>query len=117
MFTGTGSRIENETVIVFNETEENAWVTTASPAVYRRLLKAGFQKVWDTGGHAQFLLPKRLIKIRAARARRVLTPEQREAAAQRLRNARISAKRSQFAEDAGTKDVAGVPAAPAPSAG
>jgi hypothetical protein len=83
---GTGSRIENETVVIFNEAEDEAIVTTASPAVYRKLVGLGFPVVRRFNQHrAQFRFSRALISFRRERK---LSPEQRAAAAERLRRLR-----------------------------
>jgi hypothetical protein len=60
---GTGSRLENETVILFNDAEEEALVNTASPAVYRRLVKLGYAATRYNDNRARFLVPKRDVKL------------------------------------------------------
>jgi hypothetical protein len=75
---GTGSRLENETVIVFNDLEADAVVDTASPAVCRRLLKLGYAAAWSNGSRARFLVPRR--DVRLPRRPRAASEAQRMAA-------------------------------------
>jgi hypothetical protein len=71
---GRGSRLENETVIVFNETEEPAIVTTASRVEFRKLVRLGHAQdpgfaVNEANTAARFLIPKKKICFRSAKPR------------------------------------------------
>jgi hypothetical protein len=71
---GRGSRPENETVIVYNEAEETALVSTASPAVFRRLVRLGYVPDPSSGVNeantvARFVLLKKKISFRSAKTR------------------------------------------------
>src|SRR5215813_12196413 len=83
---GKGPRIERETVINFNEEEDVAWIWTASEVVYRRLLKrlGGAYLTEDGERHAEFKFPAEFLQLPRAKAKRVLTPEQRAQLASRL---------------------------------
>jgi hypothetical protein len=72
---GTGSRLENETVIAFNDLEGDAVVDTASPAVYRRLVKLGYVAASSNGYRARFLISRR--DVRLPRPRRAASEAQR----------------------------------------
>lgn len=72
---GTGSRLENETVIIFNDLEADAIVDTASPTVYRRLVKLGYIAAWGNEHRARFVVPKR--DVRLPRPRRAVSEAQR----------------------------------------
>ena len=87
---GMGTRQERETVIVFNDDEDTASVWTASETVYRRLKKRGYFPVEDNERSAKFEVTKGEVKLPRPKKRKTLTPEQRETAAQSLRNARFS---------------------------
>ena len=65
MIRGTGSRLENETVIVFNDAEPDAIVDTASPPVYRKMVKRGYRPSRETANRATFLVPKRAVRLPA----------------------------------------------------
>ncbi len=60
---GTGSRVENETVIVFNDFDPIAIVNTASPSVFRRMAKRGFVPVSQTPSRARFEIPKGRVRL------------------------------------------------------
>jgi hypothetical protein len=73
---GKGPKTERETIIRFDEASPTAEVWTAAEPVYRKLLKRGFMPKEDGERSATFEVPKRSV---AVKARRVLTPKQREA--------------------------------------
>jgi hypothetical protein len=92
---GRGSRIENETVILYNDSEDEATVTTASPATFRRLIRLGYSPNPARGINealtaARFLIPKRVISFRK---RRKLSEAQLTA----LANARRSRRKGKTA--------------------
>jgi hypothetical protein len=84
---GKGTRIERETIINFNEDDEEASIWTASETVYRRLIKIGYVPHEDNERSAAFKMPKR--DIRLPRPKRQVTEAQREAG-KRLREAILS---------------------------
>ena len=74
---GKGIRAERETIINFNEEDDEASVWTASETVYRRLIKLGYVPHQDNERSAVFKMPKR--DIRLPRPKRQVTEAQREA--------------------------------------
>ena len=77
---GKGPRQERETIILFNEEDDDdAEVYTASEIVYRQMLKRGYQPSEDRQRGCFFKMPKSEIKLprpkrpvtEAERARRV----------------------------------------------
>jgi len=56
--TGKGPRRERETIINFNEEDDELSIWTASEQVYRRLRKAGFMPSEESDRSAVFKLPK-----------------------------------------------------------
>jgi hypothetical protein len=77
-------------VITFNEEEPTASVWTASEVIYRRLKKQGYQPAEDEERHAVFTMPKAVVKVLRSRAKRILTPEHKEALRQGLLKRRAS---------------------------
>ncbi|MCG0279011.1 MAG: hypothetical protein L5656_10905 [Thermanaeromonas sp.] len=61
-------RIEQETVILWNEAEADATVYTASPLVKARLLKAGLKPEREKGSGAWFRVPRKAVRLRVGRA-------------------------------------------------
>ena len=84
---GKGIRAERETIINFNEEDDEASVWTASETVYRRLIKLGYVPHQDNERSAVFKMPKS--DIRLPRPKRQVTEAQREAG-KRLREAILS---------------------------
>lgn len=84
-----GPREERETVITFNEAGDTASIWTASEAVYRQLVKRGYQPFEDGDRHARFEVAKREVKL--PRPKRKLSETERE----RLRNRGFSARSPQ----------------------
>jgi len=80
------ARNTRETIITFNDEEETAFVWTASESVYRRLLnRLGRAYLSEDGErHAVFIFPAEFLALPRAKAKRVLTPEQRAQLARRL---------------------------------
>jgi hypothetical protein len=91
-FLGTGSRVENETVIIYNEAEREAIVTTAHRADYRKLRSWGFVPTGPFDGihHARFVIPKSMVCFRKPR---VASP--RQLAGLRKARAKAAANRAQ----------------------
>lgn len=56
--TGKGPRSERETIVLFNEADDEMEIWTASEIVYRRLKKAGFYPANEGDRHATFRIPK-----------------------------------------------------------
>jgi hypothetical protein len=77
---------ERETIIGFNEEEETASIWTASETVYRRLLKRLGRAYLseDSERHAVFIFPAEFLALPRAKAKKVLTPEQKAQLAHRL---------------------------------
>jgi hypothetical protein len=71
MIKGTGSRLENETVILFNDAEDTAIVSTASPPVYRKLVKRGFVPRTEWPHRALFEIPKAAVRLPTKPRRRL----------------------------------------------
>lgn len=74
---GRKSKLENETVIAYNESDELASVWTASPTVYRRMLKMGYEPdaQQSTQYAGRFYIPKRYAQPRKQRAPKILTED------------------------------------------
>jgi hypothetical protein len=85
----SGPKRERETIINFNEEDETATVWTASRNVYNRLLKRlGRDYLTEDGErHAVFTFPAEFLQLPRAKAKKVLTPEQRARLASRLAGA------------------------------
>ena len=87
------SGIERETVIVSNDEDDTASVWTAQRPVITKLRRNPSAVLIEEGQHdgsawAKFEIPKGLISFRSARVKREYTPEQRAAAAARMKAAR-----------------------------
>ena len=61
------TRVERETVIVWNEAETEAMVTTCSESTIKLLLKRGYVENTAIPGLRRFFIPKSKISIRAFR--------------------------------------------------
>jgi hypothetical protein len=85
-FGTVGSRSRRETIINFNEEDKTATVWTASGNVYKKLLKRlGRAYLTEDGErHAVFTFPAEFLQFPRAKAKRVLTPEQKAQLAGRL---------------------------------
>lgn len=59
----TGPKEERETIIRFDEEDEQAIIWTASMPVYRKLLKSGWFPFEDEERHAVFEVPKKRIRL------------------------------------------------------
>jgi hypothetical protein len=84
---------ERETIITFNDEDETARVWTAQPPWITKLRNNPAATLLDEGKHgtsagAEFEVPKELLTIRSKKVKRRLTPEQRQAASDRLERAR-----------------------------
>jgi hypothetical protein len=92
---GTGSRLENETLVLYNEAEDIAIVNTASPTIYRRLTRLGYVPQRVTQHRARFLVPKRDIRLpRPPRKARPMS----EAQSRALQEARFLSRSPAFDE-------------------
>lgn len=80
---GTGRRLENETVICWNDGEDVALVNTASPSVFNRLIKKGFLPSYSNGNRARFEIPKNTVKLPAPK--RKLSAEKSKALSDRMK--------------------------------
>jgi len=58
-----GPRYERETIIRFDDESDDAVVWTASDTVYRRLLKRGWKPKLDSERHAEFVIPKSVVRL------------------------------------------------------
>lgn len=70
MIRGTGTKLENETVILFNEAEDDAVISTSSPTVYRRLVKRGWTPNKEYENRAVFVLPRGRVRLPVQQRRR-----------------------------------------------
>ena len=93
------SRYEQEVIINFNAEEEHASLYTANPVWIRKmdkLLKQNpdqfrlgrVERVKGEVVSKEYIFPKRFVSIRSRDIKRVLTEEQRQELAERLRNSR-----------------------------
>lgn len=82
------SRLEQETIINFNEEEKVASVYTFNRALQRKLVRLAEEypdecrkaKTWQPGESVEYIVPKKWIKVNAPR---ILTEEQKQAAVER----------------------------------
>ncbi len=92
------TKLEQETIINFNEAEDFADVYTHNPRLLRRLDELSKERPGDvqlqrTGcKNASYRVPKGWIRINPSRIGTPLTEEQRQERAERLRQARKFAK-------------------------
>ena len=92
------TRIEQETIINFNEAEDFADVYTYNPRLLRRLDELSRERPGDVQlqragcKNASYRVPKGWIRINPSRIGIRLTEEQRQERAERLRQARKFAK-------------------------
>ena len=77
-----GPKTERETVINFNEAEDNASIWTASEPFYRKLLKLGYTPTEERDRSATFSVPKKLVAVRKEQK---LSAERRRALAEKAR--------------------------------
>ena len=77
------SRVEQETIITFNQLEDTASLYTASPAIYRRMVKRGFKAEKLDDCSWTFEIPRRSVKLPSKP--RVYSKEQRLEAKERLK--------------------------------
>lgn len=91
-------KIEQETSIVFNATEDSALVWSASPVFLKRMEKLGVEpyQVGRRGEHGEsraYRVPKKWVKVHPPRQPRQLSPEQ---LARARENARFHLRRPRF---------------------
>ena len=98
------SRIEQETIINFNEAESTASVYTHNAALRRKLDKLAAERPAEVklsqhfpDGGVEYTIPKRWVKVNAGP---VLTDEQRQALVERGR----ATRKAQLARKAGSTD-------------
>ena len=79
------SLLEQETIILFNRAEKEATIYTHEPSLIKKLTELCeaapkvYTKKSDNGaGGITYTLPKKLISIRTAREKKVLTEEQKK---------------------------------------
>ena len=86
------SRLEQETIINFNEEEKVASVYTFNPRLQRRLAKLAEEfpddcirevDTWQPPGSVDYTVPKKWIKINPSHSRE-MTEEQKQAARERM---------------------------------
>lgn len=84
------SRLERETVISFNDVEDEATVWSASPKTLHKLEKMGFIMTHGTKDAKYFKVPKKSISFRSPKGKKKMsmTPEQKLAASLRMKDAR-----------------------------
>jgi hypothetical protein len=90
------SASERETVVNLNDAESVAYVYTAQRKIITKLKKNPAATLIEEGVHdgsvwARFEIPANLISFRSTRVKRDLTPEQREAQAERMKAVRANA--------------------------
>jgi hypothetical protein len=78
-------RIEQETVVVWNEADEEAILTTHSDRWRRKLEKMGLMLDLSIPGLIRFKFPKEFVRIRR---KRVVSDAQRKLAAETMRRTR-----------------------------
>ena len=90
------SRIEQETILLFNEEEKTASVYTFNKSLQRKLASLAKERPEECyldkpqntlDGAVEYIIPKKWIKIRASR---ILSDEQRAALSERAKNMRES---------------------------
>jgi hypothetical protein len=85
---------ERETTLNMNDAEDVAYIYSAQRTVITRLKNNPAARLVEEGCFegsvwARFEIPAALVSFRSVRVRRILTPEQRAATAERLRRARL----------------------------
>ena len=76
------TKLETETVINFNDSEQQAWVATRQRRIKTIMQKLGIEPVRKQGDYSCYLLPKKYIKISPPRK---VSDEQREKARERAK--------------------------------
>lgn len=79
-------RYEQETIVTYNEAEDEANVYTASSVMKRKLEKIGTVKACGSGW--EITVPKGWVTIKPPRAKRQLSPEEAEKLKKRLAEGR-----------------------------
>lgn len=62
------TRAGQETVILWNKSEADATVYTASPLVKARFVRAGLKPEWEKGAGAWFRVPRKAVRLKVGRA-------------------------------------------------
>ena len=90
MITMTLTPAERETVINMDDTSKDAIITTHQRSLITKLDKNPAAVVVETltEGGKVYRMPVRLLSFRTGTRKRVMTDEQRQAASDRMRNAR-----------------------------
>lgn len=83
------TKFERETIIVYNEGDDRATVFTYNRALKNKLAKLAEEnpdcvKDWESADAVDYIIPKSWVKITKPR---VLSDEQKQAAAERIRRA------------------------------
>lgn len=88
------TKLERETVIGFNDEEDEAWVVTCSPVVARRLQRrlGPPTKRHTPGENVEWRIPRSWIKLPSKKKPRKLTDAQRERLAKNAADARAARK-------------------------
>ena len=92
------TNIERETVILYNQAEKTARISTEDPALIRRLTSIlsqnslSAQRVEERPGYMEVLVPKKWVKVVPPR---VLSEEKKSEAAARLKAAREAKKNAE----------------------
>ena len=74
MFKPSTTKYERETIIHWNDEEQLAFIYTASPVMYRRMIARGYIPVREDSHGAFFEVPKKAIRpVRAANAPKRVT--------------------------------------------
>lgn len=86
------SRLEMETVIVFNEAERTAIIETFNPKIKKTLEEArkmskDFRLVFKRGALYRYEVPKRYVSVRKPKTKK-MSDEMRQAASERLKRGR-----------------------------
>jgi len=79
---------ERETIINFNDEDDNALIATRSKAWIKMLDQMGFERV-DQGYYFEYLVPKKLVAIRKERK---ITDEHRKKLSDNMRRVRKGSK-------------------------
>lgn len=111
---GTGSRVENETTIIFADSGPDAVINTASPTVFRRLRRLGYEPVWTNGCRARFTIPRDRVRLpKPPRTGRPMSERQRAA----LQDGSFSPQTPRFDAVAGKNGEKSAPDTSCPSGG
>lgn len=95
------SKTEQETVILYNQEDKTATISTEDPALLRKLgdlaqKSTAVLRVEERNGYGEYQLPKSYIKVSAPKQYK---EETRQLMAERLRNARRTRKATEEGQD------------------